>query len=172
MSARIDPCGICGSVHPLGDHLTLIRQYKHEIKQLIEIGKPVDEFLDDLELIARCLHSQLHAAHADMHNYALTIRELQAENAHVRHIPGGRVDESGTKFAVRRRDGKIIESPAPDLAVSRFDNMNTQALELGFESADAEVVRRDWAIYVEDWTALSPEEIEQYRVDHWDEPPF
>jgi hypothetical protein len=169
VSAELEACGSCGNVHTPTTADELIERCSDRINR----GEPLMlAQADDLVSIARCLHSQLYAAHADQHNYGLEIQRLQAENAHFRHVPGGRVEESGSRFAVRCRDGKIIESPAPDLAVSRFDNMNAQAVELGFDSAEAEVVRRNWAIYVEDWKAVSPAEIEQYRVDHWDEPPF
>jgi hypothetical protein len=151
-----EACGHCGNVHTSGDPYALIEEYRNQFAAAPNLTPAA---VHDIFALARCLHSQLCEAVADLHNLRLGFGRTD-----------GSVEESGTRFAVRRRDGKIIESPAPDLAVSRFDNMNAQAVELGFESAEAEVVRRKWALYVEDWTAVPPTDIEQYRLD--DEPPF
>lgn len=147
-------CSSCGDVHPVGrPSATLLLEYT---KQNQHDGKLSPDDAEALRLLAKCVHAQLYAAVADIHNLRVDLQEARASK--------GAVTDSGTHYAVCKRNGDIIESPALDLAVMRFDNMQSQAADLGFESSGAAVIHRQWATYTTDWATVPDEAIEQARA--------
>lgn len=164
MTARTWPeCKHCDERHPVGDILpTLLETYARRI----ESGEPIPAGdLESLVTIARCINSQLYAVHADNHNLGLKVLELRAALRKARELPQGSVTDTRTEWAVRRRDGDTTKFPAPDRAVSWLDNMDAQARTLGYESAEAEVVRRTVSTYAAPWTAIPASEIDQHRPE-------
>jgi hypothetical protein len=155
-------CGLCGDVHPTDQpSATLLLQYA---KQNQHDGKLSPTDAEALRLVAKCVHAQLYAANADVHNLQI---DLQRERARVYEAngprPAGAVTAEGIQYAVCKRNGDIIESPSLDVAVQRLDNMQAQAEDLGFESCDASIIRREWAIHTTDWTTVPEHEIGDAR---------
>ncbi|MFR9773160.1 hypothetical protein [Nocardia sp. SC052] len=156
-------CGDCGDLHPTdSSSATLLLQYT---KQNQHDGKLSPADAEALRLVAKCVHAQLYAATADVHNLQLELQRQRAEAMAASGRPAGAVSDSGTQYAVCKRNGDIIESPSLDFAVNRFDNMQAQAEELGFESCGAAVIRREWAMHTTDWETVPDDELEQARAD-------
>lgn len=155
-------CGSCGDVHPTeSPSATLLLQYT---KQNRHDGKLSPADAEALQLVAKCVHAQLYAMTADMHNLQLELLELRARTLDPKGTrPAGSVTDSGTQYAVCKRNGEIINSPALDVAVQRFDNMQAQAGDLGFDSCGASVISREWATYTTDWATVPEHEICQAR---------
>jgi hypothetical protein len=160
-----EACGHCGNNHPA------IGAYDHieNCSDRINRGEPLMlAQADDLVTIARCLHSQLYAAHVDQNNYALRIQELQAENTHLRHgvaPPEGALLHSETEYGVRRRNGVVFQTTALGEAISRFDAWEEQARDIGFDSSGAEIVSRKRATYVREWNPIPDADIAKEREE-------
>lgn len=166
MTARTWPeCKHCDERHPVGDILpTMLETYARRI----ESGEPIPAGdLESLVTIARCINSQLYAAAADNHNLGLEILELRAALRDARELPQGSVTGSRTEWAVRKRNGGIIECPTAAIAVARLENLDAEASAIGYETAEADVVRRTVTSYAAPWVAIPASEVDQHR----DEPP-
>ncbi|MEU1550269.1 hypothetical protein [Nocardia sp. NPDC005745] len=160
-------CDSCGDFHPTDQpSATLLLQYA---KQNQHGGKLSPTDAEALRLVAKCVHAQLYSATVDVRNLQLEVRdlriELQQERDRARvQRPAGAVTDSGTHYAVCKRNGECIESPSLDVAVQRFDNMQAQAEDLGFESSGADVIRREWSLYATDWAKVPDDEIADVRA--------
>ncbi|WP_280186096.1 MULTISPECIES: hypothetical protein [Nocardia] len=165
-------CGLCGDVHPTDQpSVTLLLQYT---KQNQHDGSLTPADAEALWLVAKCVHVQLCAANADVHNLQLELQRQHADAMAANARPAGAVADSGIPYAVRhsgihyavrKRNDECIESPSLDVAVKRLDNMQVQAEELGFDSSGASIIQREWATYTTDWTTVPDDEIEQARAD-------
>lgn len=156
-------CGSCGDLHPTeSPSTTLLLQYT---KQNQHDGKLSPADAEALRLVAKCVHGQLYAATADVHNLQIELLEARARAAGLTTpAPAGAVTDSGTQYAVCKRNDEIIDAPSLDIAVQRFDNMQAQAEDLGFESSGAAVIRREWATFTTDWVTVPDDQLEQARA--------
>ncbi|WP_280245542.1 hypothetical protein [Nocardia abscessus] len=155
-------CATCGELHPTdAPAATLLLQYA---KQNQHDGKLTPADAEALRRVANCVHAQLYAAIADVHNLQLELQRQRANATAASARPAEAVTDSGTQYAVCKRNGDIIESPALDVAVKRFDNMQAQAEDLGFECSGADVVRREWSLYTTDWATVPNDEIAAARA--------